>query len=50
LPQQPADAGAKPRAHRELALSRFRPREEEIRQVRAGDQQHESDSLRWRGA
>src|SRR5207237_2318630 len=44
LPQQPPLSGAERRADRELPLPRFRPREQQVREVRAGDQQHESDS------
>ncbi len=43
LPQEPRAAGAERAAHRHLALARGRAREEQVRDVRARDQQHEAD-------
>ena len=43
LPEQPAAAGAKRRAHRELAVTCLGARQQQVREVRAGDQQHEAD-------
>ena len=43
LPHQPGASGAKGGAHRHLARSRDRARQQQIRNVRTGDQQHETD-------
>ena len=40
LPDQPAAAGAEREPHRELALPRRGPRQQQVGDVRAGDQQH----------
>ena len=43
LPQQPPASGAERRADRELALPRLGARQHQVRQVGAGDEQHEPD-------
>ena len=43
LPEQPPSAGAERRADRELPLPRLGAREDQIRQIGAGDEQHEAD-------
>ena len=42
LPHQPRAAAAERRAHRELALARRRPHEQQVRDVRARNQHHEA--------
>ena len=42
LAHQPAARGAEREAHRHLALARRRAREQQVRDVRAGDQQHQA--------
>ena len=43
LPDDASAAGAEDRAQRQLALPGDRPRQQQVRDVRAGDQQHEAD-------
>ena len=43
LAEQSPAAGAERRPDRELAMSRLGAREQEVRHVRAGNQQHEPD-------
>ena len=46
LPDEPRAAGAERRAHRDLALPAGRAGQQQIRDVGAGDQQHEPDGAR----
>ena len=41
LPNEPAASGAERRAHGQLAVAAQQPRERQVRDVGAGDQQHE---------
>ena len=43
LPQQPAAPGTQRGPHRELAMARLRAREQQVGEIRARDQQHESN-------
>ena len=43
LPNQPRPAGAERQPHRDFAAAADRSREQKVRDVRAGDQQHEAD-------
>ena len=43
LPDDPCAARAERLSHRDLPLARDRAREQQVRDVRAGDQQHEAD-------
>ena len=42
LPDQPRAAGAERRPHGDLARARLRARQQQVRHVDAGDQQHEA--------
>ena len=48
LAHQPAAAGAKRRAHAELALARGAARQQQIRDVDAGNEQHERNRAHQR--
>ena len=48
LTHEPPRAGAERRADGQLALARRRAREQQVRDVRAGDQQHEDDGAHQR--
>ena len=43
LPEQPAAACAKRRAHREFTMTCLGAREQQVREIGAGDEQHETD-------
>ena len=43
LPEQPAAAGAERRAHGKLTMTGLGARQQQVREIRAGDEQHESD-------
>ena len=43
LPEQPSAAGAERRAHGKFAMARFGAGQQQVRQIRAGDEQHEAD-------
>ena len=43
LPNESRAPGAEREAHRDLALARRRAREQQVGDVRAGDEQHDAD-------